>query len=548
MAETSEAHGHGQPEETHGPWWRHGLLSAGAGLVFAALLTLALVVLDAARFAPASAVERAGVDASMRVYAAFPRLLGNVGAESPRSYLFLDVDAAACRRATGAAAGACGSREPLPPGLVARLIAAVAEAPDGPRVVIVDVKPPARPSDRDAWRRAIDSPAGPWIVYPVESRPGDEPGGIRLDPAGRPPWTRAGSRAREAAVETFTDPEAGDGVVRHYPLVVRVEPGGRLLPTMPLVAAALANGTRDQGAANARALDCLFRQPSSAACRGRSMAIRLGPRLYGSASDPAVAPGLVLSADAPPHRVFYSLPSLALDQDSGVADDYRGFLDRYPVSMLMRQDGAIRIPPGLLRDAVVIIGTSEAAGRDWHATPLGAMTGSEVVLNATRAVADFAPMVEPGRPEGGLLSSEIWNDLLERLGPVMLVGVLALGPAWLAIAFVGSRTRTASAWLRAVAGLACCGLFAGGLALALGVELWLHAAALREATESGRPVDLLTPVLGLGLEGYADASVFVLGAIHHQLDAAGRAVAGAVTRGGSRIVRLLRRRRLDDQG
>ncbi len=482
------------------PWWAEGLLCAAGGYVFSVLLSAVLVTLAVTRFEPVMALERAGIDLAMKVYVSFPTLLGNVPRSPRLTYAFVDIDEAACRAFSAAAPDACGATKAAPAAAVAAVVDAL-RASDA-KVVIVDVAAPEEPQERQRLTAALTGPSAPWIVASIESRPTANAGEVRADPTKELVAGRSKGRLLLAALTTFSDPSASDGLVRHYPPAVRVlGPGGAeaWLPTAPFLAAALASDGR-----NAAVIGCMFYGAPVQTCGGRQV-LQLGERRFSLAGGHGA---IKLARAGVLDRIFYSLPPIdAADADSRTADRYRGLYDRFAVSDFDLSGGKVHMPPHLFDGRVVVVGTSQAAGHDWHTTPVGAMPGSEIVLNATRGFVEFAP-AEQGGSDRSLndRAAEGWSTFVQKLWSTTWMAVATFLPAWLLIAFTVSRTRH-KRWPVALAGGVLCAVaFLGALSLSFGLEVFEHSAHLRAEVSEGHTVDLLSPIFGLGLEGYAEAS------------------------------------------
>ena len=501
-AQEPEAH------NVHGtePWWLKGLLSAGAGYVFSLLLSAVLVILALARFEPVLALERAGIDMAMRIYVAFPSLLGNVPRVVPQAYAFIDIDEAGCRAFRRAAPDDCGATTAAAPAAVAAIVDALRGS--AAKVVVLDVATPLDGADRKALVKALTGASTPWFIAPIDGRPSGDLGSLKSDPATDLIAGRAAGRVWLAAMTTFSDPSASDGVVRHYPPSVRIDgPAGRRtwLPTAPFLAAALAADPR-----NAATILCHLYAGGGPCMSGSapSAVILIGERRYSLAGGGDV---IRLARAGALDRISYSLPPIDAGSESKTADRFRGLYDRFALSDFDLSGGVVHLPPHILDGRIVVIGTSQAAGHDWHSTPLGAMPGSEIILNAARGFIELAPAEQTD--QGGSLGDRTaagWSSLLEKVWSATWVGTVTFLPAWLAIAWIGERTRERARLMRFAGGLLCVIAFMAAFFGSFGLEVYGHSSVLRSELQEGRTVDVLTPIFGLGLEGYADASKAVV--------------------------------------
>lgn len=90
------------------------------------------------------------------------------------------------------------------------------------------------------------------------------------------------------------------------------------------------------------------------------------------------APGSILQNSVPPDR-FLRLPAVDLFDDQG-----RARLDQ--------------ISPDAFAGRIVVIGASHEQARDRHATPLGSMPGSMVIINAIQSLAAYGTLTPPSWP------------------------------------------------------------------------------------------------------------------------------------------------------
>lgn len=506
------------------PWWNKALVAALAGLLFSLAMSAIFSLGSAFRVAPLVAVERAGIDFGMVAYTAFTGR-PKPSAEDPR-YVFVDVDRAACEVFSESARTCAGGR-PIPPSLT--IAFAEAARRSGAAVVVIDVRAPEEAQERRQLAEALDAPDGPWIIASLGVRPRVSTRQMEvvaeretlLGPSDRAPL-RSG-RLLLAPFVTTTDAFAADGTIRHYPLLERVEglgPAGapRWLPSAPFLAASLAD------AGSAQAVLCRYfrdaRTPCSAIDQGdAASAIRFGER-----------------TDLR-NRIFYSLPSLSAaneDQRALYRERYFGFYDRIEASALIEGE-AFSWPSDLMRGAIVVLGTSMPEGHDWHVSPLGPMAGPEILLNATRAFSEFSPLSEPSAtaPASERLASA-WRSFAIKVG-AMSTGTLIMLVGWFAIFWVGDCWTAAPLWLRKAV---CVTFFVLILIITALVELITGIAALERNAQVADATDLLTPLLALGLEGFAEAA-------RSFAQASETLVAWALARGLS-LAETLKRRPSDD--
>ncbi|MDH4386275.1 MAG: CHASE2 domain-containing protein [Caulobacter sp.] len=491
------------------PWWKRALIVGFAGLLFSLCMAFLISIGSSLRIAPFVAIERAGVDLGQRTYVAFaPWLDPSFQSGAGASYAFIDVDAEACRRFSPDPDD-CLTDRPIPTALITDF--ARAAALSGARVVIIDVAPPEDLAERNSLLAALSRPTGPYFIAPLRSRP-DLSGGTlaqRLDRQGSLTPRLAQGRLRLAPIATSADIGAGDGVIRHFPLLTPIREGqgqpDRWLPSAPFLAAMLAQPD------TARAVDCRFYGAVATGCATAAQS---------SLMDSAVALG---RDPALRNRIQYSLPSLAAlapQNEVRLRSRYLGRYDRYPASGLLDETG-FAIPEGVLTDRIVVLGSSQTQGNDWHATPLGAMTGSEIVLNATRALIEFSPLSE------GTGASPPARQLLQGLTAFLAklkgigLGALIMTLCWLTIFGLNDRMKRRGR----LSGLLSVLLFFGFIGALFVLEVFAGLGALRGARGPVQAVDLLTPVVALGLEGFAEAAR----SFTHQAEALGQKLLNRIT-------------------
>lgn len=484
------------------PWWKRALIVGFAGLLFSLSMAFLISMGSSLRIAPFVAIERTGVDLGQRTYVAFaPWLDPGFQSGSGASYAFVDVDAEACRWFS-ADPQDCLTDSPVPTALITDF--ARSAALSGAKVVIIDVAPPEDPADRASLLAALSRPTGPYFIAPLSSRP-DLSGGTlaqRLDRQGSLTPRLAQGRLRLAPIATAADIGAGDGVIRHFPLLTPIREGegqpDRWLPSAPFLAAMLAEPE------TAQAMDCRFYGAVAVDCDSLDRSVRIEPALA-LGRDPALR-----------NRIQYSLPSLAAlssQEESRLRSRYLGRYDRYPASGLLDETG-FSIPEGVLTDRIVVLGSSQAQGNDWHATPLGAMTGSEIVLNATRALVEFSPLSEAAgasSPARQLLQG--LTAFLAKLQGIGL-GAMIMTLCWLTIFGLNERMKRRGRLSSLLSVL----LFVGFMGALFVLEVFAGLGALRGSKGPVQAVDLLTPVVALGLEGFAEAAR----SFTHQAEALGQ--------------------------
>jgi CHASE2 domain len=502
---------------------RRAAASTLSGVLFAGFLASVLVALQVHGWRPMRLAEQTGIDIGMWLYA-------NVGwfasapdapAANPMRLAFIDVDRGACEAfLDGERAEACRTDNPVRSALLVDLVRALRAA--GAAVVVVDVAPPAAGAvrERQAWRDALVANDGPWVIAPLFARPSDECSdglSIRGDRRHDIVPTHAAGRLRLASVATRLDAELADGVVRHYPLASRLLLEGeppRWVPTVPMLAAVLARG------GDIAEIDRLWYAPldgpSTLQCGAAGSAAPSPSGLPSDTRFDAAAAGTPAVV-----RFFFSLPGLSTmdeTQRRRVEQRHLPVYERYLASRLLEADCSHRLDaqatpqPGcfavrkpLFEGKVVVIGSSSATALDRAQTPVGPMSGAEIIANATRAFAEFPALQTP----------DGWTMWRSKIGGLLVPAAITF-VMWLLICrsgdLLGAREAASAAagrpvrrWLLGTARetLAVV-VFLAATLLAAWLELRNLMQDLAQVRSNAAPVEMLLPLLSMGLEGYAE--------------------------------------------
>ncbi len=470
---------------THDSIARRALEASLAGFFFSLLLSALITVGLALNLAPLKFVERSGIDASMQLFAGlFPRFGTDPSSPSVR-YAYLDVNEAMCRRFHEHDEPPCGVGKPIGRELILAYVefARASEA----AVAILDVALPTDAAFQMRLRAAFQAAPRTWFIVPSDCRPVRAAAGLgeRCDLRA---WRGAASlpNVRTASFRTGADGEAADGVIRDFPMagqVLNSNGAWTWLPSAPYAAAWLPVGQFG------RQFDCAYygtncgREPIS---RKIFTPQRDAERLLGR------------------NRVFFTLP---WRPRSEVSNDllYAGLYERYEA--FAAPQGRTLLASSHFKGATLILGSSAADGLDLHPTPLGDLSGAELILNATRAFRELAPMTVPATDAPFLDRLGGYAEALPTKAVGALVGAVVFFPIWL---LIFTLVRSPAFPRLVVMGLVVAA-FAVGLVLLLGAEVTLGLLELRREVPHGRAVDLLTPMLAIGLEGYAEAAKSVSG-------------------------------------
>lgn len=429
-------------------WAVRGSVLALAGFLFSIGTSVLVVIMLALDFAPAVHFERLGADLTQRIYTSFASGRARV-TETADHYVLFDVDAAACA-INGQGSHRCTSGNPVPEQVIVPLARAAADA--GAKVVIVDVRPPENPTSAALLARRLDAIKGSWIVAPLPTRPAQDAGELVLERS----VPHSAGRLRYAAFAAV-GPGEGDDMLRHYPASIRVNhrSGGARVLSVPYLAAFLADGSR--------------------------AADRSG-------------------------GVFYSVPSLLVGTPALLAERRErmwGIAEVMRASDILK-NGRSQLPRGRLLDSIVIVTSSAANGDDQHLTPIGVMSGAEVILNATRTYRRYKPLHRLGSGSGpgellGVLKAKIRSALL----PAVLLLVLFLVRERLLDRTSASRSRRG---IRVALLL----LSIAAFCLTLLPDVMEGLDGIEQEARVGRSTDLLTPVLLVALDLYRDLATTVV--------------------------------------
>lgn len=515
-----------------------GLTGAMFSLVLSALIVTGLFF-DVGLF---KAIERAGIDLSFSILSRYnvPTGLADTQPATAKSvaYQFIDMDKIACEAFApvinptnpNSAKTYCETRNPIPHAFMSALI----RSPDqnNLRVLILDrainlntAEDSAFIKETIAYSRA--NPDGPWILVPLEVRPFDpdlssvgDPKALQaaraLAPAYRavneewfdPHWLAEfgffDSKVRFALFSVGTDDEAGDNLVRTYEPVLKVRSGSQDydVPSAAYLAAQLYDKPtpRDAGI-----IDSAFYR-------------------YDCAKSPYCANWRIKQpgANAVASRIIYSLPSLSLlghdvtlpHDASGEAVNSRfaSIYSRKPASDLYNpQTGRLGYVFFEGHERVIaILGSSLNTAMDLHDTPIGVMSGSELMLNVIRSQIEFRTPDRALRTtvqnDGLLKLQSYWAMFAEKAQSALLPAVIMICAYSLAnILRLFGQTYVPfwrnHVWPRLILPTA---IVVAALALCLQLEFQSSLESLYKGLDQGRVVDTLTPIAAMGIELYTD--------------------------------------------
>lgn len=530
-----------------------------------------MLVVLASDTRPVRMLETWGQDLGMSIFSD-PLILQRTKYRATKvPFVFLDVDRKACRRFVGtiSAEKDCLDLSAPPADFLHALIDTASAG--GPAAIILDFPLPWTEGDPKGatFVMEIDRKRGPRVIVPANLRPEASVGRAILVDRHRSELRQAAGRVFLAAFVVWTGAASPDNTVRGYAPVLNVRTGNDdgeyfYLPSAPFLAALLASGDGGAQAANA----IFYRLGSAARCPAKDnpamdflrrtakelLQLCEGPkRLEESVIRRFVRDRLVFSVrslSVPGHvRLPPDLePDLALRERvyHGFGTAEHGMLYKYyRVSDLMDTANTETMKPTMdnvpLKDAIVLIGSSSPEAMDWHTTPIGRMTGTEVIINAARAFTDFDPLPTE--------SSKL-SKLLHKLG-LTAVASAVLFPFLFLSELVVPRRRHGAALtatptlgelvVSIVPGLTAAVILMWGLAAATVAVLWVLYLEL-DWLQGPYAIDFLIPVIAVAFEGVVELSRSFMRFMENFILAISGLIAGKV-----RSLRQYNRERTEDR-
>lgn len=466
-------------------WWRKAVLHTVGGIGVGVLVVLAVLAI----MALSPALKAAGVDAGLalanRINMASALKLSLSDQEEAlgiRGYVFVDLDAGrnigkqaqtpasvqACQQleaaglvAPGAAPLDCAPGRGTNRYLLAEALARVYAA--GAKAVVVDVELSAdtygvQPAEdarlREVFARNSSTPT--FFVLPAEPAAGGGASDALVS-------TRL--RQREAAF--WASPQV-IGLPVH------------MMPGLP-----------------ARAFpDCYALVDGAQAQEQRVPSI---PRAVAGAMQAGAAASACPGATPSASRIVYSLPSSDVDVDRSTAAagqqalvelqrKLNGVYNRCLAASLWDQNSACATPD-LLRDRIVVLGSSAPYRGDWHYTPLGEMPGSLILVNAIRSAIVY----------GQSHAKHPVYALLYKLGVMLLCSLL-----WLAFWLQYYARRRSQPEVRGAALVRRRAMDGLMLLMTVGGVLALSYALSFSTAGPDHSLDALLPGLTVGIEVFIE--------------------------------------------
>lgn len=226
-----------------------------------------------------------------------------------------------------------------------------------------------------------------------------------------------------------------------------------------------------------------------------------------------------LVATSAEHAVSFALPTFALaneEQRIKLRKSHMGNIGYYSLADLISDDGQTIEWPDGSAGAIVIIGSSAAAGRDLHNTPIGPMAGMELLTNTIRSMQIAEADTEPS----------FWEALFAKIKAVLIaLLVLAVGEYFLLRSEISRSTAhecnrpTVSAgcfWDRYSWAflLVLTGILLGELAIAI----WQILAEMEDPATRAGAVDVIWPIIGVILSALIAFAGKIVGKIEWLVD------------------------------
>ncbi|MFZ4380540.1 MAG: CHASE2 domain-containing protein [Sandarakinorhabdus sp.] len=481
---------HGEPL----PWWKKAASLSIVGCLVSIVLSTLLVAAIEADIPPFPAIDRFGADLGNRIYTSFLPSIAHERAARPR-FVFLDAGRSACERLPPGEPGDCLTGNPISAALIGSVIDAAAAGHAA--ILVLDVAPFEGERDRRLIEAHIRDAAGTApamrIIAPLRTRPDTAVDGSLVRNGDCTKDLAPGPSSSNLLLADFTnsyDPVAGDGIARSFPAFALVRDGGRsrAVPTAPYLIAEL----RRTNAAERQAVI------------GGGCGHELKPSVRANLS---------------PVPIIFTFQSIVPTTGEGRGTHLTARLEGRYLLQYQRidlgkvkaaDDGRVALDPELIKGQTVILGSSWSVAEDWHATPVGSMTGAEVIINAATTF----------EAQSASTSRMIDNHQIAFAHKVSaaVTGALLMFPVWSVVILI-ARCREGMGRLRsAITLLGAVLVFVIGISVVVLRELYVLTGELGERMTSGEPTDVILPILVLGLEIYGEAITHALKVLDHVVE------------------------------
>ena len=503
---------------------KDAIVAGGTVFILSCLLSVLVVLGLYLNFPPSKWIEREGVDVSFRLLSQFPSLLKpetegagekhQVEAARP-NYVFYDVDLPTCR-AFAKDKVDCLTHNPVNPGVIrefaAYLLTTTAKAIVFDSKFDLDVPEEAALVDElislsiqaeGEARRA--NRTSPYVFIPLELRRHSD-AEDRSQPSERfesvnrqwfaAEWVEAHrlyqSKVRFAPSIISTDAEASDGKIRNVQEVVSVQADGKsyALLNLPFALSRLQSSTNPRAASHSQQRIIYTLAPLSQIWRG-------------GCDDNSKGPPRIPECDVQDRLV------------GEYADIYT-----YARTGALIADGRFHYDHAALAGATVFVGSSLPSGEDIHLTPIGVMSGAEILTNASRSALQF-----PGRSEhrggAGSTAQQAVSDILAKIAAACPAGGVFLLAYMLAGIVNANLELVRPKWGRSgiVRYLVTTTIIGSAFKyIVLPMEISAAVRELNETANHGAIFDTLTPVLALLSERALETAKSVILGIEHLME------------------------------
>lgn len=513
-------------------WWVKAVLSSLTAGMFACTIAILIVGLYALDFRPIKFLEQFGIDRSMQLYSEA------VSESKPYKYAFIDVDKEACKLFLDEKVDSdpeCRTSKPIPTSLIIDFVRAAVESQA--KLVIIDVSLPEKTEipDREALRRELvvtASSSNTWIIAPVYDRPSDSENGLTIE--GDPRFDIVSNHVNGRLLLASAATYAEQGVIRTYPIAscYVTAKGQRWIPTIPYLVASVVEKSEIASLYDLEGMDSESMEVNS---EYKCSQLTIPTDFFDIKKNTVITTFDPLDTTKIPPiiRFFYSLPSLGLLIDeserdliamkhlynyqyykaSKLIDTVSGCTHKH-IDGISQSFGCFRSVNDYYQGKIIILGSSRAQAMDHVQTPIGMMSGSELILNATRAFLEYKPL-ERSPPHVMLIDK--FKGIAIAMIPMFFTWCLIFlsGPVVRQIRFrlivQCRKTRSKKLrcnhwrvldWLRSVFVIV---IFVLGLYIAYLFEVIYFWEKLKE----GIATDLLLPAFALGLQGFAVAAKII---------------------------------------
>lgn len=516
----------------HQSWWKKAIVTSLTAWMFASIIAVILVILHAFDFESIRYLEQLGIDRGMQLYS------DSASESAPHKYAFVDVDKDACKQFLDGDSDSdpeCMTSKPVPTSLIIDFVRAAVESQAA--LIIIDVNLPEKNEslDRKTLTQELtlsSAQSDTWIIAPVYDRPSDSGSGLAIN--GNRQFdiipNHAQGRLRIASAATYAE----HGIIRVYPTAscYVTQEGERWIPTIPYLAALL---IKNPEVAQLYYQDADKPRPIVMNQQQKCSQLEIPVDFFKRKVPSALVPFEPLdTTQIPPIiRFFYSIPSLgnlmSMRERDGLRIKHIYNYQYYEASKLIdssphcvhkhidgfsKSPGCFRSQKEYYKGKIVVLGSSRAETMDHAQTPIGVMSGSELILNATRAFLEFKPL-EQSPPFTMLM------DKFKGIGIAMIPMfitwslIFASEPITQKIRgnlinrFRNSRIKLLRFchwqilnWFRMLFVIA---IFILGIYIAYIFEVVYLWGQLK----LGNPTDLFLPAFALGLQGFAVAAKII---------------------------------------